>query len=263
MCIHAPIKNNTTRKSDEWSIPLRNVIKDKDKNGKIIYCLVYYIYEEEIHMKEKTGVSIIGGSDGPTSIFIAGRTGKISLKEKIRRQINQYKRKKAASGINPGTHTLEEVISYAQKEYGATEISKQSTSYVEQRKCLKESLIISHKPELLGDLKDIPKLQEYTEEAIKERQHYFELRSELAARTPDEQMPMDFHIYEILFDGGNVEIQIEYNWNIFGCSYSGNKKAIKQVKKSCKELYLYYGVTKEDIQNNTQRYAALVTMLSI
>ncbi len=34
--------------------------------------------------KSKSGVSIIGGADGPTSIFIAGKKQKRSLKVKIR-----------------------------------------------------------------------------------------------------------------------------------------------------------------------------------
>lgn len=35
--------------------------------------------------KSKSGVSIIGGADGPTSIFIAGKIQKKSLKVKIQK----------------------------------------------------------------------------------------------------------------------------------------------------------------------------------
>lgn len=43
--------------------------------------------------KSKSEVSIIGGADGPTSIFIAGRTRKKPLKVRIRNIIYRYRRK--------------------------------------------------------------------------------------------------------------------------------------------------------------------------
>ncbi len=44
--------------------------------------------------KSKSEVSIIGGADGPTSIFIAGRTRKKPLKKvRIRNIIYRYRRK--------------------------------------------------------------------------------------------------------------------------------------------------------------------------
>lgn len=45
--------------------------------------------------KSKSGVSIIGGADGPTSIFIAGKIQKKSLKVKIRSAIYKHKHKRA------------------------------------------------------------------------------------------------------------------------------------------------------------------------
>lgn len=44
--------------------------------------------------KSKSSVSIIGGADGPTSIFIAGKLNKQPLKIRIRNDIYRYKRKK-------------------------------------------------------------------------------------------------------------------------------------------------------------------------
>ena len=43
--------------------------------------------------KSKSEVSIIGGADGPTSIFIAGRTWKKPLKVRIQNIIYRYRRK--------------------------------------------------------------------------------------------------------------------------------------------------------------------------
>ena len=70
-------------------------------------------------MKEKStaAVSVIGGADGPTSIYIARRTGKMSLKDRIRNYIYKYKRKKAEKKIAYRTYSLHEVVDYAVERY--------------------------------------------------------------------------------------------------------------------------------------------------
>lgn len=49
-----------------------------------------------------------------------------------------------------------------------------------------------------------------------------------------------------------MEIEVDYTWNIFGISYSGNKSVIKRFKKIARDLYCYYGVSEEDIKNRTK-----------
>ena len=71
----------------------------------------------------KEAISIIVGSDGPTSVFVAGKTGKQSVKMRIKNAIYRRKQKKAKKRIHPGSHTLEEVLEYAKEHYDITEIS--------------------------------------------------------------------------------------------------------------------------------------------
>jgi len=215
-------------------------------------------------LKEKSAsaVSIIGGADGPTSVFLAGRTGKRPLKIRIRNILYKCKRKQIAKKIVPGAHSLEEVVSYAKNKYSAVEIDTTQHNYIEQRKSLKESLIITHKPDLLGDMNNVPKPINYTEESIREFYKQLESRRKMISQIPDAEMPMDFHIYKITIDDGRMEMEIDYIWDIFGISYSGSKKVMKELRKIACDLYLYYGVTKEDIENNTKRYSALLTTLS-
>ena len=122
-----------------------------------------------------------------------------------------------------------------------TETAPGDREYIEQIKCLKESLILQHKPELLGEMKT---------------------RSEMIAEMPDSIIPMDFHLYKIEINDNFLEMEIDYTWNIFGMSYSGNKAVMKKFKKIARDLYSYYGVTEEDIINKTERYSSLVTSLS-
>lgn len=215
-------------------------------------------------MKEKSSgaVGIIGGADGPTSVFVAGRTGELPLKIRIKNRIYRWKRKKVQKKILAGTHTLEEVIAYADEKYHLTEVTNTQRKYVEQRKCLKEILISRHKPELLGCLEELERPETYTEEVVKELQRQFLARREKIDSIPDNEMPMDFHIYEISSGRARLEMEIDYRWGIFGISYSGSKKEMKQFKGIARDLYLYYGVSEEDIKNKTERYHSLLATLS-
>ena len=214
--------------------------------------------------KEAEAVSIIEGADGPTSIFVAGKskTKKKSLKEHARQCIYKYRYKKAEKRICANPHTLEEVAAYANKKYDAAEIPKTQKKYAEQYASLREGLIIMHKPELLGILGEIACPDVLNEESAKEMYHKIQFRSEMIANIPDHEMPMDFHIYEISMEDGCLEMEIDFMWDIFGMSYSGNKKTMKKLKKVVWDLYMYYGVSEEDIKNKTKRYSSLLTVLS-
>lgn len=107
--------------------------------------------------KSKSGVSIIGGADGPTSIFIAGKIQKKSLKVKIRNAIYKHKHKRAEKKIVAGAHTLNELVQYALNKYDLVEINVAERKCIEQRIKLRESLILQHKPEVLGEMEGYSK----------------------------------------------------------------------------------------------------------
>lgn len=181
--------------------------------------------------KSTDAVSIIGGADGPTSVFIAGRSTKQPLKIRIRQAIYRHKRKKVEKTIIADPHSLVKTVQYAKKKYKFTEAASTDREYLEQRECLKESLILQYKPEVLGKMQD-------------------------------NIIPMDFHLYRMQVGDGMFEMGIDYKWDILGISYSGDKKEMKLYEKISKELYRYYGVEESDIKNKTKRYSALVAALS-
>ncbi len=225
-------------------------------------------YEEKQKMKKimkksANGVSIIGGADGPTSIFIAGKSKKFNLKHEIKKYLYKQRRAQVEKTIVANPHTLLEVVKFMREKYGAIQVSEQSQSYIEERDCLKESLIIQHKPELLGELAQIAKPVNRDEDSLREFWKKLEERSQKAREVSDDDFLMDFHIYEISVpDVGKMRVMIDAKWDVFGCSYSGSKKGMEKLKSIAKELYVYYGVTKRDIQERTQRYSALVTELA-
>ena len=212
--------------------------------------------------KSKSGVSIIGGADGPTSIFIAGRAQKRPLKVRIRSILYRFKRKRAEKKVVAGEHTLDELVQYAKNSYNLIETNSSERKYIEQQNNLKESLILQHKPEILGEMKDIPKPNIYNEKSIREYLYKIEARREMIAEMPDNVIPMNFHLYEIRIVDDSLEMNIDYIWNILAISYSGNKKVMKQFQKISKDLYIFYGVSEDDIKKKTERYLSLVTALS-
>ena len=212
--------------------------------------------------KSKSGVSIIGGADGPTSIFIAGRAQKRPLKVRIRSILYRFKRKRAEKKVVAGEHTLDELVQYAKNSYNLIETNSSERKYIEQQNNLKESLILQHKPEILGEMKDIPKPNIYNEKSIREYLCKIEARREMIAEMPDNVIPMKFHLYEIRIGDDSLEMDIDYIWNIFAISYSGNKKVMKQFQKISKDLYIFCGVSEDDIKKKTERYLSLVTALS-
>ncbi len=210
----------------------------------------------------KGSVGVIGGADGPTSVFIAGRKKGIPIKHRIKNYIYRWKGKRAAKKITAGERTLSEVVAYAVKKYNAVEADISQRKYITQKNCIKESLVSRYKPELLGELADIVRPDEYTTETVKDLQNKFQARRERIEAVPEEVMPMDFHIYEISLCDGRLEMEIDYHWNIFGISYSGNKKSMKRMREIAKDLYLYYGVSEEDIRKKSERYHSLLAALS-
>lgn len=214
--------------------------------------------------KREQTASIIGGADGPTSIFIAGtdKDSKMSLKNRIRNKRYEMIRKRAESKIRPGAHTIDEVINYAKEKYGITPVNKTERKYVESRKNLKEGIICEYKPELLGELKEMPKVDISDERSAQQFWMFIEERSKRIEEIADEDVPMDFHMYELKEGKGHLEITLDYEWDIFGVSFGGDKKKMKCFEKIAKDLYLFYSVTEEDIVNKTKRYSALVCALS-
>ena len=207
-------------------------------------------------------VSIIGGADGPTSIFIVGKGGRVKLTTRIQNYFRIIKRNRIKKQITANPHTLEEVVEWLKREHGAVEVSQQSHNYMEQKQFLKASLIMRHRPDLLGELINLELPEGEDVEALKAFCEKIQERRNRAAEIADDIFPIDFHIYEIKWsENDRMRIGVETVWQVLDGSFSGDKKTRKQLEKLFKRLYLYYGVTAEDIKNETERYKSLLGVL--
>lgn len=206
-------------------------------------------------------ISKIGSSDGPTAVFVAGRN--ITFKQKVQRFINQTRRNHIAKSITADAHTLDEVCDYIVRILGYRELEANQQDYKEEYDNLRASYILQYKPELLGDLANIPDLAEDTEEAINEYLEMIKNRQNAAKDISKELFDIDFHKF-IREEGDNEShFVIEKTHDYIGGGASGNTKTVRRHNREFKQVYKYYGVTQEDIDKKTERFNDVVRILAM
>lgn len=216
-------------------------------------------------MKEKKAVEIIGGSDGPTAVFIAGKSKEKNPVKRVKNWAGnkkyQYNRKKAGKKVTATPHTLEETGTYIKDHYKGVEVDKNTELYQEKYREIRSSLILQHRPDLIGGpLENLRPENVEDEEALLKWVALITERQEKANKVPEEAFFIEYHLYEI--KAKNVEeffIEIEYQYDVLSMGYSGDTKWGDTI---CKDIYSYYGVTEEDIKNKTKRYQTLLSILA-
>ena len=119
-----------------------------------------------------------------------------------------------------------------------------------------------HHSDLLGEMTDLKPFEGEDVESLKTFCEQIQEREKMVAEIADDIFPLDFHIYEIKCPGNCImQIGVETVWQVIDGSFSGDKKTMKQLRKLFKKIYLYYGVTAEDIKNETERYKSLLGVL--
>ncbi len=212
--------------------------------------------------KSSGSVSIIGGSDGPTSVFLVGRN-KRTIKQRLQKLFFSLRRKWCALWIKPGAHSMEEVISYAKSTYGFVELSKEEKEYITQYEELRTSFIIMKQPELLGEYATQPVLLSHDEAGIREFQRQLEERKQKAREISAEEFPIDFHVLKKKDGTGKMELCLEGRFgSISGGWSSRGKGKNRKFKRIYRDIYRYYGVMEEDIVKKTERYQDLVRILA-
>lgn len=217
--------------------------------------------------KRVASTSIIGGADGPTAIFIGGKkTGLLGIRQLFYNAKQKRKRARIEKTIKANAHTLDEVLQYANEKYGAKEVDVNSRIYRLRKSECKNGLVQNHNPELLQAIPQIQplspkemqkedKLKEWLEQMDKQAEQI----SNLIESIPENVFPMDFHLYSIKVEAGELEVEIEKNREYFAIGWSGsNSKVLRKIQK---ELYLYYGVSDKDIKSKSMRYNTLIMIL--
>ncbi len=220
--------------------------------------------------KSAQSVSIIGGADGPTSIFLVGSKYKDKnifrrIKQEFLNRKFKKKRKFAEKSIVPDGHTLEETIQYMKQHYAAVEADSSYPYYEKCKSSMKYALIQREKPELLGENVEIPPPEDFSDvQAVKEWQRLlteqisqYERKVDMIS---DVVYPTDYHLF-LISNGENetMEIEVDMLYPGISISYCGAKEVMEPILK---DIHLYYGVSQEDIEQKTDRYKSLVNVLS-
>lgn len=205
--------------------------------------------------------TIIGKSDGPTSIAIIKKNPKLTFKQKIQKLRYNIKKNYIERTIKAESHSLDEVMNYILTKYGFEEVNDDriKMEYNEMR----VSFIMQYAPELLSEYATMPMLKSESQEDIQEHIKLFQERQQRAMAVPVTEFDIDFHKFQKNFGdiNDNMYITIEKRFHYIGGGASGNKKEMKTFNRIYKDVYRYYGVTKEDIENKSKRYEQVVRAL--
>ncbi len=214
-------------------------------------------------MKSAQSASVICGSDGPTTFFVAGDCNrKPSLRQRINRTCYRARKKRAAGSITAEPHSLDEVCAYIKDELGFKELDRSDSRYQQEYNETRAAFILQYQPELLGTLAEAPQFAAHDEESLRIYMEENERRQKAAERIPAGQFDIDLHIFEKNDDAAYMRISIEKKYAYIGGSASGSQRAIREFEKYNREIYRFYGVTQEDIDGHTQRYQDLVNTLA-
>ena len=209
----------------------------------------------------KEAVSIIGSSDGPTSVFMTGGKHKTNIKQKIQKKSFELRKKWYALWIKPNPHTMAEVAEYIREKYDFVELTKESPKYQQLYKELRSSFVMQYEPQLLGEYAALPELKNQNEEDIKVFLDAMRVRQEKASEVPEELFSLDYYYFEKQDRDLHIELQLEARFEYIGGSTSGKK--LSKFNKIYKDVYKYYGVSDYDIKNQTKRYENLLRQLAM
>lgn len=214
--------------------------------------------------KSARAVSVIKGADGPTSVFLLKRNSKLSFKQKIEKIKYKIRRNYVEKTLKPESHTIEEVMEYIVNAYGFTALDTDSDKVKEEYNQMRASFIMQYAPELLGEYAEMPKLEDESREAVQAHLEQIQERMKKAQEIPVTEFDIDFYMFEKKFDdkNSNIHIILEKRFSYIGGGAVGNKKVMKTFHRMYKDIYRYYGVTKEDIRVKSDRYRDVVQALS-
>ena len=174
--------------------------------------------------KRVSATTIIGGSDGHTSIFLVGnKRGKLSLRQKFERACYKVRKKRAEKSIKADAHTMDDVCEYIVNELGYIEVDKSEVRYKEE---------------------------------------YREMRKKVAENISIDLFDIDLHFFAQTTNNLESCFSIEKNYVLISSSSSGSKSEMKKFEKQFRKVYMYYGVTQKDIDEHTKRYEELVRVLA-
>ena len=92
--------------------------------------------------KNTSAVSVIGGADGPTSVFIAKKSHKRTLRQKLDRLMYQIRKTYVEKTLTSESHSMDEVMEYIVNKYGFVEADRDCDEIAEEYKQMRASFMM-------------------------------------------------------------------------------------------------------------------------
>ena len=196
--------------------------------------------------------AVIGKNDGPTAVMVIKKNPKLTLRQKT------Y----VERTLKTESHSIDEVMEYMVNVHGFVELDDDEV-YQEYSQ-MRASFIMQYASELLGEYATMPQLKSESKVDIQAHMKQLQERQKRAMEIPVEKFDIDFHKFEIPLNDrkDKIHITIEKRFGYIGGGASGDKKVMKRFHHIYKDIYQYYGVTKEDIKNKSKRYEEVVRALT-
>ncbi|WP_343250499.1 hypothetical protein [Diplocloster hominis] len=211
-------------------------------------------------------ISIIGGADGPTSVFVAG-TVKSKKKADKKNQEQERRVQEIIEQIVPGKRNMEEVCEYLITELGAQE----SELTRGRRECMKFNILCRYFPEILPPMPEIK--GRHTQARAKQWAEECRIRHEKIQDYPEESLDLDMHLFELplVVKGeriGCFYVELERNTGYLSCSWNYDIGDRKTEQRDIKEagdrlmtgIMRFRGLAQEDIDNRTQDFWSYISM---
>lgn len=205
----------------------------------------------------------IGKPDGPTSYFvIGGKNYKPTFKQQFQKWRFDRRKARLAKKVKANPHTLDEVCEYIKTKLGFVELEQTSKVYQHEYREMRAGFLMRYAPDLLGELKERPKLAGETEEEIREFMDAVEAQKQAAFQMPREDFDIEFRMFKKQMDDSEYHVLIEKKYEHIGGGAGGNKKVVRRFHKVFQEIYRYYGVSEEDIAKKSKRYEDYLRQLA-
>ena len=120
-----------------------------------------------------------------------------------------FRRKRVIKFLRADSHSVDEVADYVVRELGYTEVSPSDESYQTEYSNMRASFLLQYRPELLGDLTEPQRPQQWDEKSVMEFMKQIEQRTEAARAVPKAEFDIDFHLYRKTGREFQMSISIE------------------------------------------------------
>ena len=157
----------------------------------------------------------------------------------------------------------DEVADYVVRELGYIEVSPSDETYQTEYSNMRASFLLQYRLELLGDLTEPQRPQQWDEKSVMEFMKQIEQRTEAARAVPKTEFDIDFHLYRKTGWDFEMSISIEKTYESFSGSASGSKRVMRRYGADFRKVYRYYGVSQEDIRQRTKRFEEVVRQLTV